>query len=110
MGYRISNSTQVLLYNFFKDSTASASQWRLVMRDSPDGVPVPDFDETKHAGICTEVLPSLYAHPTAAKLQEQLKFLYVAITRARKNLWFLDNSESAEPMKVPAPLTFFQRF
>ena len=30
----------------------------------------------------------------------QLKFLYVAITRARKNLWILDNSENAEPMKV----------
>ena len=31
----------------------------------------------------------------------QLKFLYVAVTRARNNLWIVDSSESAEPMKVP---------
>jgi len=30
----------------------------------------------------------------------QLKFLYVAITRARDNLWIMDSSESAELMKV----------
>ena len=34
-------------------------------------------------------------------LGSQLKFLYVAITRARNNLWIVDSSESAEPMKVP---------
>jgi len=34
----------------------------------------------------------------------QLKFLYVAITRARNNLWIVDSSDSAEPMKVPATL------
>ncbi|KAF9778765.1 hypothetical protein BJ322DRAFT_1114103 [Thelephora terrestris] len=73
----------VFLYNFFKDSTANASQWRLVIRGNSDGIPAPDFDETRHASICTE-----------------LKFLYVAITRARKKLSFLDDSESAEPMKA----------
>ena len=31
---------------------------------------------------------------------EQLKFLYVAVTRARKNLWIVDCSEIAEPMRV----------
>ena len=30
----------------------------------------------------------------------QLKFLYVAITRARKNLWIADCSDKGEPMKV----------
>lgn len=30
----------------------------------------------------------------------QLKFLYVAITRSRKNLWIVDCSDKAEPMKV----------
>jgi hypothetical protein len=30
----------------------------------------------------------------------QLKFLYVAITRARKNMWIVDCSEKSEPMKV----------
>jgi len=53
------NTMQVLLYNFFEDSTANASQWRLVLRGMSNGacnVPVPDFDETKHASICTEVV------------------------------------------------------
>ena len=31
---------------------------------------------------------------------QQLKFLYVAITRARKNLWIVDCSETSEPMRV----------
>lgn len=30
----------------------------------------------------------------------QLKFLYVAITRARKNIWIVDCSEQSEPMRV----------
>ncbi|KAF9647525.1 hypothetical protein BDM02DRAFT_3187952 [Thelephora ganbajun] len=76
----------VLLYNFFEDSTATLSQWRLVLNDVEQkdhdyGVPV--FDETRHASICSE-----------------LKFLYVAITRAKKNLWIMDSSETAEPMKA----------
>jgi len=53
------NTTQVLLYNFFEDSDANANQWRLVMRGRSDGTyetPVPEFDETKHASICIEVL------------------------------------------------------
>ena len=95
---------QVLLYNFFKDSTASANQWRLILRDGSDGThntSAPGFDETKHAGICTEVLPLACPALRPLSCKTQLKFLYVAITRARKNFWFLDNSESAEPMKVP---------
>ena len=40
-------------------------------------------------------------HPHPCYSGPQLKFLYLAITRARKNLWIVDNSESAEPMKVP---------
>jgi len=37
------------------------------MNDSSDGTPAPDFDETKHAGICIEVLPPIPPHPTIAK-------------------------------------------
>ena len=33
----------------------------------------------------------------------KLKFLYVAITRARKNLWIVDCSEKCEPMRVRGP-------
>ena len=97
---------KIILYNFFEDSIASANQWRLVLNEvsdggSPQGVPA--FDETRHASLCVEVglsrpgisFPSSFIPP-----KWQLKSLYVAITRARKKLWIVDNSASAEPMKV----------
>jgi superfamily I DNA/RNA helicase len=65
----------VLLYNFFEDSSADLTCWRVVLNGierSPRSdltELAPAFDEIKHAKICTE-----------------LKFLYVAITRARKNM------------------------
>ncbi|EPQ61193.1 hypothetical protein GLOTRDRAFT_135727 [Gloeophyllum trabeum ATCC 11539] len=77
----------VLLYKFFDDSALDVSQWRLVLNGASarHAIPVsaPLFDEVKHAGVCSE-----------------LKFLYVAITRARNNLWIFDPSLKAEPMKV----------
>ncbi|KAH9172883.1 hypothetical protein EDB89DRAFT_1962838 [Lactarius sanguifluus] len=77
----------VLLYNFFEDSTVDVSQWRVVLnaidRAQREKIPAPTFDESRHAGVCSE-----------------LKFLYVAITRARKNLWIVDLSETAEPMRI----------
>jgi hypothetical protein len=50
---------QVLIYNYFKDSTCDLSQWRLVLNfleSSSKTAIAPQFDEIKHAGICTEVL------------------------------------------------------
>ncbi|TFK51882.1 hypothetical protein OE88DRAFT_1699141 [Heliocybe sulcata] len=77
----------VLLYKFFTDSTSDLSQWRVVLnavsRQHAMRTSVPAFDEIRHAGICSE-----------------LKFLYVAITRARNNLWIFDPSERAEPMQL----------
>jgi tetratricopeptide (TPR) repeat protein len=77
----------VLLYNFFEDSTVDVAQWRVVLnaidRAKREKTPAPTFDENRHAGVCSE-----------------LKFLYVAITRARKNLWVVDRSETAEPMRI----------
>ncbi|KAI1785582.1 hypothetical protein LXA43DRAFT_1185708 [Ganoderma leucocontextum] len=77
----------VLLYNFFEDSTADLSQWRVVLnalpKDRRADHPAPRFDEARHSGVCRE-----------------LKFLYVAITRARKNLWIADGSEKGEPMRI----------
>ncbi|RXW14070.1 hypothetical protein EST38_g11783 [Candolleomyces aberdarensis] len=93
----------VLLYKFFEDSPVDLSQWRVVLNLvgplTKRSVNVPRFDEARHAGVCSE-----------------LKFLYVAITRSRKNLWIVDRSDKAEPMKVairsvlplPARLIFFQ--
>ncbi|KAF8641227.1 hypothetical protein AX17_000861 [Amanita inopinata Kibby_2008] len=70
----------VLLYNFFEDSALSMAQWRLIPNI---GGFAPRFDEMKHVGLCAE-----------------LKSLYVAITRAKKNLWITDFSEKAKPMKA----------
>ena len=78
---------QVLLFNFFEDSSVDVSQWRVVLNGlsnlQADSIPAPVFDENKHAGVCLE-----------------LKFLYVAVTRARKNLWIVDSSERGGPMLV----------
>ena len=41
--------------------------------------------------ICLRVLRGLLS---------QLKCLYVALTRARMNLWITDSSKKAEPMRV----------
>ncbi|KAI0079047.1 hypothetical protein K474DRAFT_723989 [Panus rudis PR-1116 ss-1] len=75
----------VLLYNFFEDSTVDLSQWRVLLNMLPDSkhLKCPRFDETRHSGVCRE-----------------LKFLYVAITRARKNLWIADCSDKGEPMRA----------
>ncbi|KAF8895020.1 hypothetical protein CPB84DRAFT_1782432 [Gymnopilus junonius] len=75
----------VLLYKFFEDSTVELSQWRVVLNLLLDGIgqAAPQFDEIRHAGVCSE-----------------LKSLYVAITRARKNLWIVDCSAKSEPMRV----------
>ncbi|KIP05323.1 hypothetical protein PHLGIDRAFT_154223 [Phlebiopsis gigantea 11061_1 CR5-6] len=71
----------VLLYNFFADSTVSAAQWRVVLKGLE--VKSPTFDEEKHDGVCHE-----------------LKCLYVACTRARLNLWIVDYSGKGEPMRT----------
>ncbi|THH32624.1 hypothetical protein EUX98_g1581 [Antrodiella citrinella] len=74
----------VLLYNFFEDSTVDAAQWRVVLNVlSGKDINCPRFDENRHSGVCRE-----------------LKFLYVAITRARKNLWIADCSDRGASMRA----------
>ncbi|KAI0935696.1 hypothetical protein AcV5_004043 [Taiwanofungus camphoratus] len=77
----------VLLYNFFADSKVELAQWRVILNALSEEHKIansaPRFDEARHSGVCRE-----------------LKFLYVAITRARKNLWIADSSEKGEPMRV----------
>ncbi|KAG8220598.1 hypothetical protein J3R82DRAFT_2824 [Butyriboletus roseoflavus] len=84
----------VLLYNFFEDSAVDVSRWRVLLnhaKGDADGgqdlaqVCAPSFerDEGRFAGVCSE-----------------LKSLYVSITRARKHLWILDNSDKSEPMRM----------
>jgi len=110
--YLITNKTKILLYNFFKDSTANLNQWRLVLNGISEGdnpFDAPTFDETRHASVCAEVCyprSKLSFSSHSCRPSQQLKFLYVAITRARKNLWIVDDSESAGPMKVPGGSVF----
>lgn len=75
----------VLLYNFFEDSTVDVSQWRVILNalTGKKQIKCPTFDETRHSGVCRE-----------------LKFLYVAITRARKNLWIADCSDKGESLRM----------
>ncbi|KAL1741953.1 hypothetical protein HDZ31DRAFT_44303 [Schizophyllum fasciatum] len=73
----------VLLFNFFHDSSVETSQWRVVLNamhpDRRQHIPAPRFDDNLHAG---------------------LKFLYVAVTRGRKNVWIVDTSDRGEPMRT----------
>ncbi|KIJ60092.1 hypothetical protein HYDPIDRAFT_32519 [Hydnomerulius pinastri MD-312] len=83
----------VLLYNFFEDSAVDLSRWRVLLNYTEgevDGrdlsrVHAPSFEsnEGRFAGVCSE-----------------LKHLYVGITRARRNIWIVDASEKAEPMRM----------
>ncbi|KAL0573766.1 hypothetical protein V5O48_008193 [Marasmius crinis-equi] len=77
----------VLLFDFFEDSTVDLNQWRVVLNLIPpedrNHVSTPRFEDSQHAGVNSE-----------------LKFLYVAITRARKNMWIVDRSGRGEPMRL----------
>ncbi len=50
-------SLQVLLYNFFADSSAGLAQWRVVLNaiEQDPRNPPPQFDHIRHASICNEV-------------------------------------------------------
>lgn len=71
----------------------------LESRDFSELLPV--FDDARHASICSEVCTgkpfTLY---TSFLTTMQMKSLYVAITRARQNVWILDDSPKGEPMRV----------
>ncbi|KDQ30332.1 hypothetical protein PLEOSDRAFT_155016 [Pleurotus ostreatus PC15] len=71
----------VLLYDFFEDSTVELSRWRVVL-NALEGQSAPDV-EARHVSVCAE-----------------LKSLYVSVTRARKNVWIADCSDKGEPMRV----------
>jgi hypothetical protein len=53
----MSDSVQVLLYNFFEDSVIDLSRWRIVLNGVEDQVHAPNFerDEARYAGVCSEV-------------------------------------------------------
>ena len=50
---------QVLLYNFFEDSTVELSQWKVILNALDDRlkkrIKCPQFDDARHSGVCREV-------------------------------------------------------
>ena len=76
--------SDVLLYNYFRDSPASEAKWRVILALLNDSsLSVPTFDLTKHSVILNE-----------------LRCLYVACTRARNRLWIFDTSPRVDPIKT----------
>ncbi|KAK7678070.1 hypothetical protein QCA50_019011 [Cerrena zonata] len=73
----------VLLYNFFNDSGVSLSNWRIVLNIIQDN----DAKTTRNLDVCHTVVC------------RELKFLYVAITRARNNVWIADSSNKGDHMR-----------
>ncbi|KAH9910900.1 uncharacterized protein BXZ73DRAFT_108389 [Epithele typhae] len=71
----------VIIWDFFNDSRVDESSWRIILNDVP-GARAPASDVGRHAGVCRE-----------------LKHLYVAMTRARKNLWIVDCSDRSNPIR-----------
>jgi len=80
------------------------SQWRVVLNalepSQRSEIRVPCFDETRHAGLCSEVTALILDLQHELIITCQLKILYVSITRARRNVWIVDDSETSEPMRV----------
>ncbi|KEP48489.1 putative P-loop nucleoside triphosphate hydrolase, partial [Rhizoctonia solani 123E] len=62
----------VLLYNFFEDSVASATTWRIILcgLERSKYRSLPQFDAVRHAIICSE-LKNLYEYWTERNLIEQ---------------------------------------
>ena len=60
----------MLLYKFFEDSSADLSQWRVVLNVlrgyNGQNVLAPEFDNTRHAGLCTEVRDQRYSFDVLA--------------------------------------------
>ncbi|KAH6917647.1 hypothetical protein BKA70DRAFT_1418375 [Coprinopsis sp. MPI-PUGE-AT-0042] len=82
----------VLLYQFFEDSTFDFSRWRVLLNLLPEQL-APKFDEVRHAGLCSK-----------------LKFLYVAVTRARKKTLGLRQLEQGTSAAVWASLGLVECF
>ncbi|KAG8921187.1 hypothetical protein FRC02_000403 [Tulasnella sp. 418] len=75
----------VLLYDFFADSDASVEAWKVALSG------IQETTDIRQQYRCDEL--------RCGPVQTELKCLYVAITRARKNVWIWDTSEKSEPMK-----------
>ncbi|KAG8942980.1 hypothetical protein FRC04_003266 [Tulasnella sp. 424] len=70
----------VLLYDFFNDSLATATNWRAILHAEHREK---SFDEKRHAILRTE-----------------LKALYVGLTRARERVWIWDRSDKGADLEA----------
>ncbi|KAG8918499.1 hypothetical protein FRC00_012428, partial [Tulasnella sp. 408] len=70
----------VLLYNFFADSSATEANWRALFQAHKESRA---FDVRRHA-----------------ILQSELKSFYVGLTRAKRQVWIWDHSDEARAMET----------
>ena len=84
----------VLLYDFFTDSNSS-SGWRAIQLYQDQYKP--SSDEIKEYSIPTidTATQQRLLNENTKTIINELKFLYTAITRARKNIWIYDSDEKA---------------
>ncbi|KAG8939076.1 hypothetical protein FRC04_007029 [Tulasnella sp. 424] len=73
-GMEFDDSRKVLLFNFFTDSPATATDWRAMFLARSEGRV---FDDRRHS-----------------ILQSELKSLYVGLTRARERVWIWEESSN----------------
>ncbi|SRR6266436_5395923 len=89
-------SAKVILYDFFEESTRT-NIWRH-LADVPTTV---DLTDVVHAPLIHEVSDNLfYMHSRTNSQPRKLKYIYVAITRARKRLWIVDSADANQPLMV----------
>ena len=93
----------VLIFNFFTDSTVPAKVWRALSEykdEEADNVEIPHTFEAfqtilkgrigKH-----NIHPTEFSNTEHRALENELKDLYIAITRAKGNVWFFDVQEGS---------------
>eukprot|EP00873_Tetraselmis_striata_P006323 jgi/Tetstr1/426587/TSEL_016865.t1 len=94
----------VLIYNFFSSSPAQSRQlWHALRNFAPDAAPswkalAQTASGARQAPKGKDGIPT-FVPGSHNRLCSELKHLYTAVTRARKQLWFFDdNKELREPM------------
>ena len=110
----------VLIFNFFSDSKVDAKTWRSLSQYNDDKAE-PDV----HANIPTtleeymnklpkreKLNPTEFVESKHRELEHELKDLYIAVTRARTNVWFYDaiDNENQQKMNDIQRTTLYQLF
>ncbi|EKM60420.1 uncharacterized protein PHACADRAFT_179724 [Phanerochaete carnosa HHB-10118-sp] len=94
----------VLLYNFFADSTISASQWRVLLRCLPSQA-CPAYDEMKHRGVCFEHLSLMVAEVSLLWSHKQQIDIWIPGTEVPR----LSQSSSQEEWAITAESLFHKK-